>query len=225
MPYEGESDRELAVRFIAGDVEAFTALHRRYYARIYRLAYLQTNNADDAEDIASETFCRAFQRLRQVTFQRGDSVYPWLHRIATNLCIDLCRDRSAHQMIPLDAESATGLRSLIDTLDSEKPSPFELLQKQEVMATVRSAIASLVPDQRDAIVYRFLGDLSLKETGEAMNRSEGATKSLLHRGLQSLRKEILRRVDASERMQLLGRGGESANVRRQQDIGIQRRTD
>ena len=224
MPYEGESDRELAVRFVAGDVEAFSALHRRHYASIYRLAYMQTNNADDGEDIASETFCRAFQRLGQVSFERGDSLYPWLHRIATNLCIDLCRNRSAHQMVSLDAESASGLRSLIDTLDSEKPSPFELLQKQEVMATVRSAIASLVPDQRDAIVYRFQGELSLKEMAEAMRRSEAAVKSLLHRGLQTLREEILKRVDASERMQLLGRGGESANVRGK-DIRIRRRTD
>jgi RNA polymerase sigma-70 factor, ECF subfamily len=224
VPYEGESDRELAARFVAGDVEAFSVLHRRHYARIYRLAYMQSNNADDAEDIASETFCRAFQHLRQVHFERGDSLYPWLHRIAANLCVDLCRDRSAHQMVSLDAESASGLRSLIDTLDSDKPSPFELLEKQEVMATVRSAIASLVPDQRDAIAYRFIGDLSLKEMTEAMHRSEGAVKSLLHRGLQNLRKEILKRVDASDRMQLLGRGGESANVRGE-DIQIRRRTD
>lgn len=224
MPYEGESDRELAVRFLAGDVAAFNVLHRRHYAKVYRLAYLHTNTAEDAEDIASETFCRAFQRLRQVSFSGGDSIYPWLYRITANLCVDLCRDRAAHQLVSLDAEIAQGISSLIDTLESEKPSPFELVQRQEVQALVRSAIASLDDGQREAIVHRFLGELSLKEISEAMHRSEGAVKSLVFRGVQSLRKEILRRVSASERMQLLGRGGESANVRGE-DIRVNKRTD
>lgn len=213
MPNEGETDRQLAARFIAGDVEAFSVLHKRYYARVYRLAYLQTNNADDAEDISSETFVRAFQHLKQVNFTRGESLYPWLHKIAVNLSVDLCRDKSAHQIISLDDESVVGLRTLVERLEDTKPSPFELVQKHEVQDLVRSAIASLVEDQRDAIVFRFLGDLSLEEIAQEMHRSESAVKSLLHRGLGSLRKEILKRVSASERMHLLGRGGQNTNVR------------
>ena len=213
MPSEGESDRQLVGRFVAGDVAAFTVLHKRYYAKIYRLAYLQTNNADDAEDIASETFCRAFQRLKQVAFTAGDTIYPWLHRIAVNLSIDLCRDKSAHQIISLDAETASGLTHLVERIEDTKPSPFELVQRHEVQDLVRSAIAGLIQDHRDVITYRFLGDLSLKETAEQMRRSEQAIKSLLHRAMVSLRKEILKRVSASERMQLLGRGGQGTNVR------------
>ncbi len=223
MPYEGETDRDLAVRFAAGDVEAFNVLHRRHYAKVYRLAYMQTNHADDAEDIASETFCRAFLRLKQVSFAGGDSIYPWLHRIVVNLSIDLCRNRTAHQMISLDAETSEGVRSLIETLDSEKPSPFELVQRQEVLNLVRSSIAALVEDQRDVIAYRFIGELSLRETAEAMRRTESATKSLTYRAMQSLRKEILKRVSESERMRLLGRGGDRANVRGE-DIRIHKRT-
>lgn len=208
MPNEGESDRQLVGRFVAGDTAVFTVLHKRYYAKIYRLAYLQTNNADDAEDIASETFLRAFQRLKQVTFTGGDSIYPWLHRIAVNLSIDLCRDKSAHQIVSLDEETAAGMTHLVERIEDTKPSPFELVQRHEVQDLVRSAIAGLIEDQRDVIAYRFLGELSLKETAEQMRRSEQAIKSLLHRAMISLRQEILKRVSASERLRLLGRGGQ-----------------
>lgn len=224
MPYEGESDRELVARFIAGDSAAFDALHGRYYAKIYRLAYLQTNNGDDAEDIAAQTFERALQHLHRLDFSGGDSIYPWLYRVAVNLSVDLCRDKSSRQTVSLAAEALQGVRTFLDRIEDTKPSPEELLERSEVQMLVRSAIASLSDDQRDVITHRFLGELSLKETAEAMHRSESAIKSLLHRGFVSLRKEILKRVSEDERIQLLGREQESTDVRGD-SIRIHRRTD
>jgi len=224
MPFEGESDRELVARFVAGDATAFDTLHRRHYGRIYRLAYLQTNNGDDAEDIAAETLYRAFQHLHRFKFACGESIYPWLHRIAVNLSIDLCRDRSSRQIVSLDLEVAEGIRTFLERIKDVRPPPEELLERAEVQALVRSAIAALSNDQRDVIVHRFLGELSLKETAEAMRRSEGAVKSLLHRAVVALRKEILERASEAERIQLLGRKEESTDVRGD-SIRIHRRTD
>ena len=224
MPFEGESDRELVARFVAGDATAFDTLHKRYYGRIYRLAYLQTSNGDDAEDIAAETLYRAFLHLHQFKFACGESIYPWLHRIAVNLSIDLCRDRSSRQIISLDLEAAERIRIFLERIKDVRPPPEELLERADVQTLVRSAIAALSDDQRDVIVHRFLGELSLKETAEAMRRSEGAVKSLLHRAVISLRKEILERASEAERIQLLGRKEESTDVRGD-SIRIHRRTD
>ena len=212
MPYEGESDRELVSRFIAGDNTAFETLHRRYYAKVYRLAYTQTHNAEDAEDIASETFCRAFERIKQYRFEGGDSVYPWLYRVTANLCVDLCRDRSSREVVSLDAETAEGVRVFLERIEDTKPSPYEIVEKHEVQQLVRSAIASLASDQQEAIIYRFSGELSFSEIGKAMHRSEHAAKSLLHRGLVSLRAEVLTRLSDAERLQMLG-GKEETHVR------------
>lgn len=211
MP-EGESDRELVTRFVGGDNTAFETLHRRYYAKIYRLAYLQTNNADDAEDIASETFCRAFERVGQYRFEAGDSVYPWLYRITINLCVDLCRDKSCRQVVSLDAETAEGVRTFLERIEDTKPSPYEIVEKHEVQQLVRSAIANLAVDQQEAIIHRFSGEMTYKEIAQAMHRSEGAVKSLLHRGLISLRAEVLNRLSDAERLQMLG-GKEETHVR------------
>lgn len=222
MPYENESDRELVARVIAGETEAFSVLHKRYHGKIYRLAYLQTHNEDDAKDIAAETFCRAFQRLRQIQFEGGESVYPWLHRVAANLVVDLCR--KSRRVVSLDAELIDEVETFLDCMEDAAPSPEALLERHEVQMLVRSAIAGLSRDQQEVITYRFLGDLSVKETAESMHRSEAAVKSLTHRGLVALRGELLDRLKKAGRMDLLAHGEEEIDVRGD-TLRIHRRTD
>ena len=224
MAFEGESDRALVARVSYGETAAFETLHSRYYSRIYRLAYLQTNNHADAEDIAAETFCRAFQRIGQFSFRQCESIYPWLHRIAVNLCVDLCRERTAHATVSLDQPLIDGVSSFLERLEATQPSPDELLMQSEVQDLVRAAVASLSEDQRDVITYRFLGDLSLKEIADAMQRSEGAVKSLLHRAMESLRKELLDRLSKAGRAQGIRRSEGKQDVRGN-SFGIHRRTE
>ncbi|MCC6442603.1 MAG: sigma-70 family RNA polymerase sigma factor [Armatimonadetes bacterium] len=205
-PIEKETDRELVQRIRRGEIEAFDVLHRRYYARIYRLTYLKTNHAEDAKDIASETFCRAFQNLDQYEFRRSESIYPWLHRIALNLVIDWGRAKPPAGMVSLDSETAEGTRLFWEQLADTGPGPQEIVEKKEVQELVRCAIAGLPPDQHDAVMHRFIGGLSVRETAEALNRTEGAVKSLIHRAMISLRKDILKRVQEAEKLNAYRQG-------------------
>jgi RNA polymerase sigma-70 factor (ECF subfamily) len=187
---EGESDRHLVQRTLNGDAEAFAAIHRRYYARVYRLALLRCRNISDAEDVAAETFVRAIAHLPSYRFQ-GESLFPWLARIATNLVADQGRRRHGTSFVSLDAGGADeGVRSLIEGLASDAPDPHALAERQEVQALLRAAIGALPSDQADAVALRFIGDLPLKEIAAAMGRTEGAIKSLLHRALVNLRKSL-----------------------------------
>jgi RNA polymerase sigma-70 factor (ECF subfamily) len=195
MPVE-ESDKLLVERLKGGDAIAFGTLHRRYYAKIYRLALLKTNHPDDAADIASDTFCKALEHLPSYEFRRCDSLYPWLHRIASNAIIDRARSRPPGGEVSLDAATADEVGSFLECLPDTSPSPQELVERKEVQALVRQAIKRLPADQGEAILYRFLGDLSIKEIARALDRSEGAVKSLLHRALVSLRQGML--ADALE---------------------------
>jgi RNA polymerase sigma-70 factor (ECF subfamily) len=201
MPLE-ESDKLLVQRLKRGDAAAFGTLHRRHYPKIYRLALLKTNNPDDAADIASETFCRALEHLPNYEFRRCDSLYPWLHRIASNLIIDAARARPAGGEVSLDATTADEVGSFLECLPDTSPSPQELAERKEIQALVREAIARLPADQSEAVLYRFLGDLSIKEIARALDRSEGAVKSLLHRALVSLRRGML--ADALEAPRQVG---------------------
>jgi len=217
---ETESDRELVKRIQQGEVEAFDVIHRRYYSKIYRLAYLKTNHAEDAKDIASETFCKAFQNLDQYEFRRSETIYPWLHRIALNLVIDWGRARPPSGMVSLDSETAEGTRLFLEQLADTGPSLQEIVERREVQELVRAAIAQLPPDQHDAVIHRFLGGLSVRETAQALDRSEGAIKSLIHRAIITLRKDITQRLQEAEKLNAYRQGktgydtGSSLEIRR-----------
>ncbi len=200
----GASDAALIAAAQRGDAAAFSALHTRYYKRVYHLAYLKTGNVQDAEDVASETFVRALAHLGRFRVKDDSaSFYPWLHRIAVNLVVDGSRQRPPSGIVSLDAPAIAGMRALLDGgLSSGAASPQEIAERHEVQAMVRSAIAALPADQGDALIYRFLGELSPREIAPLMHRSESATKSLLHRATVALKYEITRRVDAVERLEV-----------------------
>lgn len=183
------SDKDLVRRTLAGDAQALATLHRRYYARIYRLALFRCRSTADAEDIAAETFVRAIDHLPGYRFQ-GESLLPWLSRIATNLATDQQRRRSTAPMLSYDQKTADDIRALLETLESDAPDPHSLAERQETRELLRAAIAKLPNEQADAILMRFGGDLPLVEIAAALGRSEGAIKSLIHRGLVNLRKSL-----------------------------------
>ncbi len=205
----GDGDQALVTAAQNGSVEAFAALHARYYRRIYHLAYLKTNNASDAEDVASETFIRALGSLPRFRFVPGQtgasaSLYPWLHRIAVNLIIDSARQRPPSGVVSLDAPVVKGMRSLLGAhLPGENAllSLQQIVERGEVQQLVRSAIAALPADQGNVLIHRFLGDLSVREMAPLLRRSESAVKSLLHRATIALRAEIEQRLAAIERLE------------------------
>ena len=219
----GKSDAALVAAAQRGDVNAFGALHTRYYLRLYHLAYLKTNNVQDAEDVASETFVRALANLSRLRLKDDEaSLYPWLHRIAINLIVDGHRKRPPSGVVSLDAPLIAGIRTLLDTEDfSQGPTPHDIAERHEVQQLVRAAIAALPEDQGDVLVYKYLGDLTLKEIAPLLGRSEAAAKSLLHRAVLSLRREIERRVDAVERL-ALGRNAQVADIVPEEKLHVRR---
>ena len=202
-PPDDGGDAALVAQAQRGEVQAFAALHARHYRRIYHLAFLKTNHAQDAEDIASETFVRALAALPRFRLREGTrSLYPWLHRIALNLIADSARQRPPSGVVSLDAPTIAGVRALLDTQASDPSGePSAVAERHEVQQLVRSAIASLPPDQGDVLVYRFLGDLSAREIAPLLGRSEAAVKSLLHRAVVALRQELAARLDTVERLE------------------------
>jgi len=202
-PPDDGGDAALVAQAQRGEVRAFAALHARHYRRIYHLAYLKTNHAQDAEDIASETFVRALAALPRFRLRPGTrSLYPWLHRIALNLIADSARQRPPSGVVSLDAPTIAGVRALLDTQAADpEGEPSAVAERHEVQQLVRSAIASLPTDYADVLVYRFLGDLSTREIATLLGRSESAVKSLLHRAVVALRRELAQRLDTVERLE------------------------
>lgn len=95
----GAEDADLLRAAQGGDQAAFTEFVRRYQRAVYRVAWALTRNASDADDLAQETFVRAYQAIGR--FRVGEPPYPWLARIATNLAFSLFRRRKRRPETPL----------------------------------------------------------------------------------------------------------------------------
>lgn len=163
-----------------GDGSAWEPLVLAHQDAVFRLAYLLLGDPDDAEDIAQETFMRAWNHLRG--FDSARPLRPWLLRIAANLAHNQRRSAGRY------------LNALLRTFRAEPPSPTpeensaQNIQSQQLWRAVRRLSAL---DQQ--IVYlRYFLDLSVAETAQAMQVAEGTVKSRLNRALGRLRIVIQR---------------------------------
>jgi len=175
----GESDAELIAR-AKEDPEAFGVLYERYVARIYRYLYYRTGNPQDAEDLTARTFYRALKGLPRYR-DRGLPFAAWLYRIAHNAVANWLRDRSRKPVVALDAVGGTA---------SRERGPHEAIEEQEDQERLLRAVRRLPPERQELLILKFVEGLSNAEIGAVMGRTEGAVKSLYHRTLVALRRQL-----------------------------------
>lgn len=170
----------LILRAANGDVNAWEPLVLAHQQAVFRLAYLLLGDPDDAEDIAQETFLRAWKHIQ--AFDSTRPLKPWLLSITSNLASN--RRRSAGRYL---AALTRAFR------DEPRSSAIEEKYSQHMQANdLWKAVQTLkIPDQQ--IVYlRYFLDLSVAETAEVLQVAEGTVKSRLSRALEKLRNVIQR---------------------------------
>lgn len=152
-----EPDPEVVRRAAAGDVAAFDVLVRTYQEPVWRFLRHLVTDSSLAEDLAQETFLRAFTRLDGFRFQCRFST--WLFQVARNLAIDHLRSRDRRRQ----------LRLLLRPADPE-PGP-------DVQHEVAEAVRSLAPRLREALVLIEVGGFTYREAGRILEVAEGTVKS------------------------------------------------
>ena len=179
-----DQEKELVER-AKNNGEAFVELYDRYYSQIFGYVLKRTANIDVAQDVTSEVFFKAFKNLRQFHW-RGVPFSSWLYRIATNEIANYFTKNKPWQF---------SLEEVCNSISSSDPlAETELLQaeaelsRREDFLTLHENISKLQLKYQEVIVLRFFEDKQLKEIGEILGKREGTVKSLLHRGLEKLRK-------------------------------------
>lgn len=183
-----EADRLLVERAKKGEVQAFEMLVVKYQRRIERLIGRIVRDVDLVQDVAQDTFIRAYRALPQF---RGESAfYTWLYRIAVNTAkkavVDLRRD-------PVITESALAA-SRQDEDETSRPeheltdaeTPDAVLASREIAATVNAAIEALPDDLRQAILLREVEGLSYEEIAEVMTCPIGTVRSRIFRAREAI---------------------------------------
>jgi len=178
-----EQDDKAWVTKAKRDPNAFGQLYERYVDRIYNYVYYRVGNVHDAEDLTSRTFYRALSHL-QAYEDRGVPFSAWLYRIAHNLVANWHRDRGRRPVVALD-------ELVLKSRGSECPE--DVAEMQDDTRSLREGIRNLDPVRQELLVFKFSQGLSNAEIGRIMGRSEGAIKSLYHRTLLALRKELTKK--------------------------------
>ena len=156
---------------------------REHSARVYRLAYRLSGNRQDAEDLTQETFVRVFRSLSSYT---PGTFEGWLHRITTNLFLDMVRRR---QRIRFDALPDDNAR-----LPGREPSPEQAYHDTHLAPDVQQALDALPPDFRVAVVLCDMEGLTYEEIAATLGIKLGTVRSRIHRGRLALREALRHRA-------------------------------
>jgi RNA polymerase sigma-70 factor (ECF subfamily) len=175
-----ERERLIALVELArgGDKEAFGLLYDHYQSSVYRFLYFRTRSQTLAEDLTSETFFRALRSMSSFRWQ-GRDFGAWLMTIARNLTTD--HYKAGRTRLEVTTEDMT-------PHDDATEGP-----EAEVLASLTNealleALTQLPTEQRECLIMRFLQGMSIAETAQALQRSDGAVKQLQLRGVRNLAK-------------------------------------
>ena len=155
----------------------FTELYRAHLRDVYSYSYYRVGNHHDAEDLTEQTFLQAYRHFERAQREsNGRPLRPWLIRIAHNLAANYYRDRSRKPQTQL--EDAAIVSAPHDTED--------LVEGRQELQDVLEGVSKLPNDRREALIMRFALGMDNREIARALDRSEGATKVLIHRAIKQL---------------------------------------
>jgi RNA polymerase sigma-70 factor (ECF subfamily) len=178
----GPSDDALITAAQKGDQAAFGEIVRRYQRAVYRVAWALTRNDSDADDLAQETFVRAWGAIGR--FEIGQPLYPWLARIGTNLAFSLFRSRKRRPETPLEPLLEAGRQWGVED------DPAEHAARGEHDARLRECFAALAPEHQAVLALRVMQDLPYDEIARTLNVPVGTVMSRLSRARAELRKRM-----------------------------------
>ena len=170
------SESELIQQALRGSQDAWESITRSHQEAVFRLAYLLLGDADEAEDVAQDTFVRAYYALKR--FDAARPLRPWLMQIVSNLAANRRRSmgRYLHALVRLSREP------------DETPDP----PQENDSGMLWKAVRRLKLEFQQVIYLRFFLDMSVDEMSAALHVPAGTVKSRLHRALAALREVIAR---------------------------------
>jgi len=184
-----DADARLMLRVQRGDTVAFAALVDKYQQPVLNLVARTLGDPTEAEDLAQTVFVQVWKSARR--YRPAAKFSTWLFTIARNLCLNELRRRARHPAEPLDAphpeQEGEPLHPVADTRAAAPPAA---LLQQELERKIEEALAALPETQRTALLLCRQEELSYEEIAAVLGCSLSATKSLIHRGRETLKARL-----------------------------------
>lgn len=195
-------DRRLVKRMLAGDGAAFDQFFDDHFPGLYRFALTRVDHdADVADEVVQAAICKAIDRLESY---RGEAaLFSWLCMICRNLITDHHRrNQRRPQWIELQ-EEVPEIRAALELLSASEPGPESELRRKEVARWVRVTLDNLRPRYRQALEWKYLHGLSVKEIAVRLEVGPKAAESLMTRSRQAFR-EGFRAISSGQRQWAFG---------------------
>src|SRR5437867_13092545 len=189
MPAEHDPDAALMLRVKQGDGGALAELVDKYKRPVMNMVYRILRDATEAEDLAQNVFVQVYKSAHR--YKASAKFSTWLFTITRNLCLNELRRRSRHPADSMDVphpEQEDQPRHQFE--DTKTFSPPEKLLHGELEEKIQEAMTSLPENQRIAILLCRQDELSYEDIAKTLGCSLSATKSLIHRGRETLKEKL-----------------------------------
>lgn len=174
-----ERERGRLQRANSLDRDALGAIYDEYHQPMYSYIFRRVGDVETARDLTAEIFRRLLQAIQGGSGPR-DNLRAWLYRVAHNIIVDHYRRQGNRQLCPLEEDwVAAGAN------------PSKEVEQRIQLDRVRVALTRLTPDQQQVVALKFLEGMSNKEVAEITGKPVGAIKSLQHRALASLQRQLI----------------------------------
>lgn len=184
-----DADADLMLRVKRGDEAAFTELVDKYKQPVMNVVCRMIRDATEAEDIAQNVFVQVYKSAHR--YEASAKFSTWLFTIARNLCLNEIRRRTRHPADSLDSSQAESDDLPTRQYEDHKTHlPTETMLHGELEQKIEQALAELPETQRTAIVLCRRDDLSYEDIAKILDCSLSATKSLIHRGRETLKEKL-----------------------------------
>ncbi len=181
---EDADDQRAITAVLEGEVEAYRILVERYQKPIFNLMFRMTGSYTEATDLTQEALIKAYDKLD--TFKTGRKFFPWLYAVSANharfFLRKNCKFQATH--VPYDEN---GRR---DNAGGSSDRQDERLVKKNDYMHLHQALARMPADYREAVVLRYLEEMSMRDIADILNISVSGAKMRVYRGIGKLRESI-----------------------------------
>lgn len=188
-------DQQLINSYLDGNDKAMEELLHRHKDKLYSAIYYLVKDTHVAEDILQDTWMKAINTLRAGNYSEEGKFFPWVMRIAHNLCIDHFRRAKrvpVFHSTSAEAEAEDGF-TIFNILKANDDAPDVMIHKRQACAYVRELINELPEEQRQTLVLRHYADMSFKEIAGIMDVSINTALGRMRYAILNMRKKIQQR--------------------------------
>ena len=191
---ESPTEAQLVAQASKGDKDAYRVLVERYQPRVFAIAYEIVKNREDAEDIAQESFVKAYLSLH--SFKGDSSFFTWLYRIVHNMALDVRRRliRRGGGTLEYDEVKASKQELQSGSFGSASPTasegPAEAMLNREKASRIQKALGEISEEHRSVVVLREIDGLSYEEIAKATGVSKGTVMSRLFYARKKLQEAL-----------------------------------